>query len=219
MTIIAKAMSTRVLTTAAVMISAIGGAALMTVPAVAEPASAPVITMSSSIENWGWSARHLVDGQTGSGPESMGWSSAGHDQATASESLSLSWWTPRTADRLRLYPRQDAPAGVISAGFPRDFTVKVLTDGGGWTTVADVRDLAPPAGGTPFVVEFAALNVRSVQIDITELSPVPEGDQLVHRAQFTEVTLDTAGKTSPETGGYCGGVFGQRSLAVNRQPC
>lgn len=141
------------------------------------------VTVSSSVDNWGWFPYCAVDGQCSSTPASMGWSS--YDSLTVNHSawIQLDLGTAQAVNRVDLYPRDDG--GNAGTGFPVDFTIKTSTDATNWTTVITQTNYPKPAG-TVQSFAFSSVNARYVKITGTRFRPNP-GDNNYYYMQFAEI--------------------------------
>ncbi|MGO1055465.1 discoidin domain-containing protein [Crossiella sp. CA198] len=147
-------------------------------------AAAGRVSATSSIEDWGWSAQAVNDGERGSTGASNGWSSKGNPAPEATEWVEIALPAPRPTGRVTLYPRTDAPhAGM---GFPVDFTVALWT-GQDWETVV-TRTGHPQPGAAPQSFTFPARPAERIRVTATKLR-VDGPAQPTHHAQLAEIEL------------------------------
>ncbi|OCT15081.1 hypothetical protein A8709_13290 [Paenibacillus pectinilyticus] len=153
------------------------------------PITGGTVTVSSSIENFGWLKSTVNDGQESSVSGAMGWSSSNSLTTNHTEWVQLDMGTNKSFSQVKLFPRTDgANKGY---GFPIDFTIQLSTDGTNWTTVTTKTATPLPSGAQ--VYNFSATTARYVKINGTNLRTNPN-DQNAYRMQFAEI--ETSGMNS-----------------------
>lgn len=130
------------------------------------------VTVSDSDSTPGqWEPQYLTDGRLTTDTAPRGYRSAGRPQGTSWDDLddpvviTIDLGQVRRFDRLLLYPRTDAisPWGE-TANFPKNFSVRVSTDGSAFTQILKVNKTLPP----PSTLHSAppALPVFAKQFDL-----------------------------------------------------
>ncbi len=167
------------------------------VPA-SDPTSPPgsvTVTASSSLEAWGWGKSFVVDGNTETSANAAGYSSSNSTTVDHPETLQVDLGSSRTANRIILFPRNDA--GRVGEGFPVDFTVQVTNDSGcsaNWSIVATRSGYTKP-GNAGQAFSFPAQSIRCVKVAATKLRPnTQEGN--AYYLQFAEVEARQAGSNA-----------------------
>ncbi|MFC9689251.1 discoidin domain-containing protein [Kribbella sp. NPDC056951] len=154
---------------------------------------APSSSYTNAGQGWGPSA--LVDGRrysyTGAneGNPTMGWTSAEHPTAAASESVRVDLGATRTFDAVTLWPRSDQFGD--GRGFPADFTIEGSNDGANWSqalvTKTGYGAGAPVLGPQTFA---AAGSFRYLRVSATKLGlPIPEAAGNAYRFQLAELEV------------------------------
>lgn len=134
-------------------------------------AGATVTASSSAPEEWGWAPRFATDGLR----DGIGWGTWSSTEVDHTEWVEFALPTARTANRIDLYPRSDAP--YAGDNFPANLTIEVFT-GSAWVTVAS-RTGHPATGGARQSFSFATRPVSKIRITGTSLRLM----------QFAEVEL------------------------------
>ncbi|WP_338551326.1 discoidin domain-containing protein [Paenibacillus sp. KS-LC4] len=98
-----------------------------TAPATYIPGQSPnlaigsTVSASSSMEDWGWLKKAVVDGNRSSVSGAMGYASAWGQTANHTEWLELNMGTSKTFNSVTLFPQ----SGTAGSGFPIDFKIQV----------------------------------------------------------------------------------------------
>ncbi len=152
----------------------------------ANMAAGATVTASSSLEDWGWSTRHLTDGQETSDGPAYGYSSEWGRTDDPDVTVRLTLPSTRTISRIDLFPRTDA--GNEGKGFPIDFSVRVANDANctTWSTVVARGGYWNP-GRFAQTFGFAPRATRCVEIQATRLYRFT--DSGFHLFQLGEVKL------------------------------
>lgn len=134
------------------------------------------ITVSSSLEGWGWSKPFIVDGNMNDG-----WSSAIGNYTNEIEWVELDLESVYSIGKVMLYPRTD----LQGEGFPIDFNIKVSEDGINWITVINEMNYPLPVGNVE-TFTFNNTNARYIKIEGTNLRVVGSDGYLM---QLEEVEV------------------------------
>ncbi|MEO8551325.1 MAG: discoidin domain-containing protein [Kofleriaceae bacterium] len=104
----------------------------------------PLVTASSSCEDWGWGRENLVDGRTDTViGKPLGYSSTVHAPSDHAEWIEIAYPEPQRISKVRIYPRSDP--GFVGVGFPIDFTISTW-DGHAWVEQHRETGYPLPAG-------------------------------------------------------------------------
>jgi alpha-L-fucosidase 2 len=137
---------------------------------------------SSTISTGDWWTGYAIDGQTGSQPSTLGWTSSSNLTVDHSEYYQLDFGSTKSFNRVGLWPRSDS--GNVGQGFPRSYSVSVSSDGSTWTTVATGAAAAVPS--TAVVLHLLPQSARYVRVMGQSLRANPN-DSNQYRMQFAEV--------------------------------
>lgn len=127
------------------------------------------VTVSSSVENWGWMKTHLTDGDI-----ETGWSSQikiHMSDPYGEEWLIVDLQETYPVDLVLLYPRQDG----TSAYFPKSFKVEVSEDRQNWTEVARYTESAS-LGALPRACSFTAVSAQYIRVTALEMTDALGGN-------------------------------------------
>ena len=142
------------------------------------------VTASSSLEQPGWNASLVVDGQRNEIAGARGWQSGGDVTKNHTEWLKIDLGAVTAVGKVDLYPRND-PARV-GEGFPVDFAIGISVDGQTWTTTVRKANYPKP-GDKVQSFSFNAVNGRYVRITGTNLRYLPAESS--YFMQFAEVEV------------------------------
>jgi hypothetical protein len=143
-------------------------------------------TASSSHEVGGWSVANLMAAE--SDLTKKGYSSAAHDEAAGKEWVEIDLGEETALGSILLLPRDDMPG----AGFPRDFTVQLAKQPGGFSTVATYADCPAPDESGLKVNLYTVIgypSARYVRIAVTRLGSPAADEPNIHRLQFSRIRL------------------------------
>lgn len=127
------------------------------------------VTVSSSVENWGWMKSHLTDGNI-----ETGWSSQikiHMNDPFGEEWLIVDLQETYPIDLVLLYPRQDG----TSAYFPKSFKIEVSEDRKNWTEAARCTEAAG-LGALPRACSFSAVPARYIRVTALEMTDALGGN-------------------------------------------
>lgn len=125
----------------------------------------PVVTTSSSYEQWGWGRAELADGRRVSTYGHLGFSSAITNPQDHTEWIEVALAPPLTGTQLVLYPRTDVPG----AGFPIDFSIEAW-DGSQWVRRVERQGYATPTTPQTFDLGAPAARVRLVATHLPDVA-------------------------------------------------
>ncbi|MEV6110540.1 discoidin domain-containing protein [Streptomyces sp. NPDC051940] len=174
----------------------------------------------------GWFPAALTDGRRHSlaaanadGP-TMGWTSAGHTSAAATEHVQVDLGSRQPFDAVTLWPRDDQAGDGYA--FPADFTVAGSNDGSTWTTLVTrtgYGDGSPVRGARTFAVPGASY--RHVRVTATRLGlPLAEAGGPAYRFQLAELEVTRQAVNVPVANpgfesGQLGGWNGNASVTAS----
>lgn len=157
--------------------------------------NAPVSSSSAEVVG-GWSPGAVVDGRrysyaaANNGDPTMGWTSAEHPTATATEHVQVDFGAPREFDAVTLWPRDDQAGDGHS--FPADFTITGSADGVTWSAPlyegTGYGNGAPVLGPQTFDVPgstYRYLRVTAIELGL----PVTEAAGPRYRFQLAELEV------------------------------
>ncbi|MDG0791550.1 S-layer homology domain-containing protein [Cohnella ginsengisoli] len=142
------------------------------------------VTASSSLLNSDWSGAKVVDGNTGSVPGSMGYTSSNDLNNNHNEWVKINLGASSVVNSVTLWPRDDS--GAKGEGFPVDFTIQVSTDDVNWTTVVTRTGQTNP-GANPQTYYFPPASATYVKVDATSLRQNLTNQWKEWRLQFAEI--------------------------------
>lgn len=121
------------------------------------------VTVSSSVENWGWMKAHLTDGAI-----ETGWSSQIKIHMTdpyGEEWLIVDLQEVFPVDLVLLYPHPDG----ASSYFPKAFKIEVSEDRQSWTEVARYTE-STSLGSLPRACAFTAVSAQYIRVTALEMT-------------------------------------------------
>lgn len=152
------------------------------------------ITISSSVDNWGWGSTFLNDGKIVSAGEN-GWTTDPGEKASAEDPAWFQIDLGQKSDisRIILWPRQDDIAP--GACFPVDYTIQISDDGENWTTIASETNQVN-VGKTEHKFDFSTPKTgRYIKFNCSKRGADNNGDFLV---QLSEIAVYGVAQTETQ---------------------
>ena len=125
--------------------------------------------------------------------DSAGYVSPGVGSPNANEYMIMDLGEVKEVSSVILYPNDELDSEGLAAGFPKDFTIEISTDGNSFEVVHSVTDQVAPSVGSQVEVVFEAVSARYVKLNVTELGSPERLDSSNYMLSLSEIKIGTVG--------------------------